>query len=626
MRVALDRISLLWSDPFPVRPGQHILTLEKGISLKVIVEVVSTSLTVIKLRGLLSIINFLQDHIEIKLIPGPTDEAKVIAGSFDRPLSVLVRSYDTALKVRFFGLFSPWSGEISVQAPPRKSFLVRLPLKEKGRSSTVWCSIITEKHADVAEQVLVLSPMYVLHSQLPGQLLAYLDTDSQRSEVVLTGVDSCAQLSVPCAPEDMFRLSFQVNPDYQPSSPPVSVSWGIVDQVRPASHSHQSIPRLLEEAAAYTRNRLASHSGLKQIAGLKVNDQPGTDCHVKFEEFHPVTNTLRIKVQPRYLIVNQTGMPLLFRVQEEPAWALDMNSVFHPPLLKAGFRFGCLDETGGEWWGPQLELADQDWAYISLLPNFDRIVPMCGSMFYQIRSQGFTLILTMLSEVCDGVRMLTLKPMFTFTSQMGSGVNLEIKVWVSYRKSLSIVYGGRDQDILANQKGILIQGDSRPVMVQHWAQNNQGDGQPEFGLCVRQDGGAAWARPLQLQPDRDQRQCLNLPASEAAGGPLALLVLSHRLDGQVYVVFTADEWPQLRIENKLDVPVVCRESAGLHTVVVSPGEAAYHTMKWLEEGFPYVEQKAGGNLLMFARHSEHPGRTSACFLRFILLLRYRKLF
>jgi hypothetical protein len=75
----------------------------------------------------------------------------------------------------------------------------------------------------------------------------------------------------------------------------------------------------------------------------------------------------------------------------------------------------------------------------------------------------------------------------------------------------------------------------------------------------------------------------------------------------VYVVFAADDWPQLCIENRLEVGVVCREESGGVAVVVQPGEAVYHTMKWVEEGFPYVEQEAGRNVLLFAPHTTQPG-------------------
>jgi hypothetical protein len=220
-------------------------------------------------------------------------------------------------------------------------------------------------------------------------------------------------------------------------------------------------------------------------------------------------------------------------------------------------------------------------------------------MFYQIRYAAFTLILTMVSEMYEGVRVMVLKPMFIFTSQV-AGVSLELKIWVTYRKSLTIVYGELDKDVPAQESLVLVCGDGRPVSVQHWAQNSQGDGQPEFNLCVRMADGAAWSRPVRLLPDKDQRQCLSVPGGKE---PLPLLIFSHRVEGQVYVVFSSDEWPQLYLYNGLDVGVVCREPAGSETVVINPGETVYHTMKWIEKGFPFVEQKAGENILVFARHS-----------------------
>ena len=70
-------------------------------------------------------------------------------GSYCRPTSVVSWLTDTVLKIRLFGLATPWSGDIPLEAVmgKRKSFMVKLPLRDKLGSTTIWCTILTEELA-----------------------------------------------------------------------------------------------------------------------------------------------------------------------------------------------------------------------------------------------------------------------------------------------------------------------------------------------------------------------------------------------------------------------------------------------------------------------------------------------
>ena len=75
-------------------------------------------------------------------------------GSYCRPTSVVSWLTDTVLKIRLFGLATPWSGDIPLEADigKRKSFMVKLPLRDKLGSTTIWCTILTEELAGQVSQ------------------------------------------------------------------------------------------------------------------------------------------------------------------------------------------------------------------------------------------------------------------------------------------------------------------------------------------------------------------------------------------------------------------------------------------------------------------------------------------
>ena len=80
---------------------------------------------------------------------GSSKEVRCLIGSYCRPTSVVSWLTDTVLKIRLFRLATPWSGDIPLEAVTgkRKSFMVKLPLRDKLGSTTIWCTILTEELA-----------------------------------------------------------------------------------------------------------------------------------------------------------------------------------------------------------------------------------------------------------------------------------------------------------------------------------------------------------------------------------------------------------------------------------------------------------------------------------------------
>ena len=97
-----------------------------------------------------------------RILSGSSKEIRCLIGSYCRPTSVVSWLTDTVLKIRLFGLATPWSGDIPLEAVmgKRKSFMVKLPLRDKLGSTTIWCTILTE---ELAGQVFYSRIENVIH-------------------------------------------------------------------------------------------------------------------------------------------------------------------------------------------------------------------------------------------------------------------------------------------------------------------------------------------------------------------------------------------------------------------------------------------------------------------------------
>ena len=231
----------------------------------------------------------------------------------------------------------------------RKSFIVKLPLKDKGTSTTIWCTILTEFHDEEIRKMLLFSPMYVVRSELLSYITTQINCSGTDAEMELPvkGFGHVEQLEVASSPENKFTMSFKLKNELPPSSPPLNVSWGLIDQVRDKNSKNISILEVINSRHKYNLRTNKAVGIMKEISQLKVSEQPKTDCRVTFTQFHPVTNTLCVHVQPHFLIINKSAIPILTKQSDGPSWMLEPLSVFHPPPMRDqklhfGFWITCV--------------------------------------------------------------------------------------------------------------------------------------------------------------------------------------------------------------------------------------------------------------------------------------------
>lgn len=132
--------------------------------------------------------------------------------------------------------------------------LVRIPTKEKGQCLTIWCRVIEEELQPGTTRYLVLfSPMYMARSLLPNPMEVVLSVPGTKDPPVmvnLPGREVPVQLETLGPSDQKYHVAFKVVDDLPPSEP-VSMSWGIIEQVRGKEEAKMTIDEVVRAVPGY---------------------------------------------------------------------------------------------------------------------------------------------------------------------------------------------------------------------------------------------------------------------------------------------------------------------------------------------------------------------------------------
>ena len=327
---------------------------------------------------------------------------------------------------------------------------------------------------------------------------------------------------------------------------------GIVDQVRDKNAPVISINEAIKTSFNYNLKSSPSSGIMETIKNLKMSEQPPTDCKISFSQFHPATNTLCVKLQPHFLIINLTDLPIITKTSETgSSWLIEPASVFHPPsLANTKFYFGQYGEGGAERWGGPLELADSDWTYLSIRPAVQGVLHRTGALAYRMLShRNLYSFVTLASEVSDGIRVVFIKPAFVIHNQ--SGLQLYLKSCVAPEK------GSRPEPVMSGEVRSYMTVTDAITPVSFWTcaggeEGGQG-GQLHHTLSASLDHehwSLDWDVPLEL----DSRKCVTVPdpGSDTLTN-IPLVLMTQRADNQTFIIIKTDTRPQVRLNNLLSV-------------------------------------------------------------------------
>ena len=299
-------------------------------------------------------------------------------------------------------------------------------------------------------------------------------------------------------------------------------------------------------------------------------------------------------------------MPVFSQVAEGASWLMAPQSVLHPSLqAETKLQLG-LDLLGEEVWGPELELSEQDWTYVSLRPSQQGVLHLHSSLQYAITAPTQSAFLTVESSFVEGVRLITIRPTFLVVNRTDQDVVIrgEIQPELTVKNKAQNV-----PDIEEKDKPATVVSPNGTASLLWWPQVARGGGHLTHHILLSSSPEMFSSRFL-LPLDKDARHCTNLQGSHTDLSRPVLLA-SHREKNQVYIVILADPQPQAFLHNLLPVPVSWREEGQQRSCGNAAAGAGGHlTLPWLQEGFPFCEQETSSKRLQLGLEGE-PGTQAA---------------
>ena len=195
---------------------------------------------------------------------------------------------------------------------------------------------------------------------------------------------------------------------------------------------------------------------------MEVSEKPKTDCKVTLSQYHPVTNTLCVKVKPDCLIINKTDLLILTK--------------------------------------QSLELSDYEWTYLTIRPAVQGVIHLHENVMYDLCPQKKVKnFVTLSSDICDGICMLIIKPSFVFSNQTKNLVSIHAEVSFEKEKKNNEDKGEEDFSL-----GLIRTVSNEIKALSFWSIRKDGDGRLFHHIYLSYDD-QHWSSPVSIVQDLDPR-------------------------------------------------------------------------------------------------------------------------
>ena len=288
LRLATSTNPQQWSEPFSADASSTVIKLPDGMTLVVSVNKNSSTLRTITFKGLVSVVNLLKDHLELKMAQSQGGSEQICGGQ-ERPVNFVTNNMNIVeLKTRLLGHSCDWSNVVNLSDSPQP-FLLKLGVKGK-EFMFVWLHVVMENiTSDCSKILAIFAPMYIIQSSLPGTLLASIKTKNKENVLALTGYDKCTQVNLihehqagaATSDDHNFQVSFRLSEDGPSSVPAVPVAWNIVQEIRGENDRNATVPTvedIVGQMKQLVDNRLYSDP-YSEFKKYKVMPSV-TDCKV----------------------------------------------------------------------------------------------------------------------------------------------------------------------------------------------------------------------------------------------------------------------------------------------------------------------------------------------------------
>ncbi|XP_050696701.1 intermembrane lipid transfer protein VPS13B-like isoform X2 [Eriocheir sinensis] len=599
-----------WCDPFSLDadgPQVHTIHHEgRHFHFLVSVERLSPTQKLITFSGLLSVANCLTEDLEFRIIESTTKEkdSPKHTSTHTLPSRFVAPSYvgdAHGVRVRLLGSPTVWSGEIPISYERTKdSVLVKIALKVKGESILAWCRVLRQRIGGVWRLLVVFSPQYMVRSHLPRPLILHLTTppDTSTSQVVVKGRGHTHTLH--CDSSATHHLTFQLNPEFEVSSPPIPLSRSMSDQIR-LSQSQEAvdISQCLQQLFEGPEDRWPYIDAPDFMGDVLFADQPKIDLQVGFSALYPYCNTLVVDIRPWALLVNHTGIEIVLQEVDAPScWFVPPGAVFAPPKLDGLFTIG-LTEKEQHFHTSPLQLSKEDRWY-SL--KFEGRIPREGTTCLRIPTQDKVYFITLLSTYQENIQVMHLVPTYSITNNTPE--SLTVRSMYVYAGENKIQLPVSLPAVPLTPKPSSEDMVEVPLLLWHILRDPGSSSSDEELCCVQIGQNGYQAHPVVVQDAPiDQRRTFTLPSRSSVAPVLnrSFLLTCHKHRGQVKMVVQEDPAPQMVIHNNTGALLILGQSSPKEEGImeeeldtfaampsVPPNKSVHYTFPYVSQRFPEI--------------------------------------
>ncbi|KAK8395541.1 hypothetical protein O3P69_005567 [Scylla paramamosain] len=595
-----------WCDPFSLEsegPQVHTIHHEgRHFHFLVSVERLSPTQKLITFSGLLSIANCLTEDLEFRVVETTTKDkdSPKHTGTHALRSRFVAPSYvgdAHGVRVRLMGSPTVWSGEIPLSYERTKdSVLVKIPLKVKGESILTWCRVLRQRIGGVWRLLVVFSPQYMVRSHLPRPLILHLTTPSDNTtmQVVVKGRGNTHTLH--CDGAAAHHLTFQLNPEFEVSSPPIPLTRSMSDQIRLSQCQEAvDISHCLHQLFEGPEDRWPYIDSTNFMGDVLFADQPKIDLQVGFSALHPFCNTLVVDIRPWALLVNHTGVEVILQEADaQSCWFVPPGAVFAPPKLEGLFTIG-LTENEQHFHTSPLQLSKEDRWY-SL--KFEGRIPRQGYTCLRIPTQDKVFFMTLLSRYEENIQVMHLLPTYSIANNTSEALTV---------RSMYVYAGENKIQLPVSLPALPLApkastGDmvETPLLLWHILRDAGVSSSDEELCCVQIGQSGYQAHPIVVQDmPTDQRRTFTLPSRSSMAPVLnrSFLLTYHKHQGQVKMVVQEDPAPQMVIHNNTSALLILGQSSPKEEGIMEEELDTFAAMpsvppcKSVHYTFPYVSQR-----------------------------------
>ncbi|CAH0555543.1 unnamed protein product [Brassicogethes aeneus] len=570
-KVALEESEWIWSRSIRIQEdGMQMVKLNSDKNLKILVSIKSLSSTQkqITIAGQLIVTNMLLEHFELKVVKSVPKENKDaefkaatihIANGREPTPSILLNSHkEYFLRLRFLGLESTWTGDIPLREHSTGSqpWLVKVPLQERGQFLSIWCRIVTQEIDNTNRIMAMLWPLFTIKSNLPLPASVHIETPllNVKIDSSVNGKGELQQLYCPGTIDHSHQLSFQLDNGITTTNPYVPLNYSLVDQQNFFKKmDKEDIDDILKVLDAFSETKWPYFGDDVENINWDVDEQPLTHVQVRYLNACTYSSSLMVELLPWCMVVNTFGVPISLMLSGTQLLLCQIkhNGIVAPPKLEENFNIGIF--LNGDYYSSvPLQLAKSDWGQTFYMPKITGTIPMEGNITVPVDCHKYIAVLSICSAIANEIRLLKVSS----THLISNLTNVSLEAYCFAVPDVEIDY---DLPKYRQINALILppNQENAGMSIMQWY-NLTGDFENTnfaFYVTFSAKPELGWSCPIRVDKTFIRKSFCILGENY----PIPLCITFQEYKGQTYLAVSHDLRPQIFIENKSNIPLICAQ-------------------------------------------------------------------